>query len=149
MTARKTKTAAKPVVVEDVAPKTPVNEAIDESFEARYQRYAAALDDMTRDLSGWKRQLVAFVSMVFVGWGVAAIAMSVLDMLVLAAAALTGSAFLALIIWVLGFAATFFASIKIGSLAYEAVMSGHIERSITQAINVARSRLNFRRTQHA
>lgn len=106
--------------------------AVDEKLSAQDAAYAKlneARDDFMRvmGIASGKRALIAWVSGVVVAFGAGFAGGTLLDMLVIGAMAFTGSAFLALLTYVVGLVLVVYASMKLGSAAYNYVAHEHID----------------------
>lgn len=104
-------------------------------------RYLKAQQDML-DQAGvptGKRFLCAFVASIVVAIGITYVSMALIDMAVLAAITLTGSAFVALVIWLLGAIATIVVSALASGRAFGYVASRAIDEHFASAKSFARN----------
>jgi hypothetical protein len=113
------------------ARRTKIDEAINtggdsERKQSAFARYAAAQEDMLREFGvpTGTRAMVALGCGLVTCIGVSIAASALIDMLVLGALTLTGSAIIGMLVWVIGVVLTIIASIHAASASYAYVASG-------------------------
>jgi hypothetical protein len=139
-TTRKPRTARRPTndakIVEELHPsdKPWVNEKPMSSME----QFELARDQLLKDLgvSSWKRATVAFISSLAaagaVGYGVAAVT----EVAMISALLLTGSGFVAFMVWLLGCLVAVYAGLKISGKVARYIIDEQIDRDLARARDV-------------
>lgn len=111
--------------------RTKIAEAIapEEDRQSVFARYAAAQEDMLRafGVPSGTRAMVAFGTSMLVAAGVGLVGGALIDILVMGALTLTGSALLGTVIWVIGFVITVISGVHAASWAYGYIASKRID----------------------
>lgn len=112
-------------------------------FAQAYARYQEAQDFMLRFFKApsWKRTLVAFVTSLLVGAGVAWVAGSILEWMVIGATAMGVSTFVTVIVYALGFIAALYYGGKLAARVGGAVLTGEADERAIAAYDAVKSKL--------
>lgn len=94
--------------------------------------------------ASWKRILCTGVASLLVGYGIGMLAAEILAYVTLGALLLTGSMFLASVIYVLGILLTLFASFQVGKYVAHQCLTGGVDRAALGAYHKVRSFFNSR-----
>jgi hypothetical protein len=111
--------------------RTKIAEAITPEVDRQnvFARYAAAQEDMLRafGVPSGTRAMVAFGTSMLVAAGVGLVGGALIDVLVMGALTLTGSALLGTVVWVLGFVITVISGVHVASWTYGYIASQRID----------------------
>lgn len=104
---------------------------VDKNEETVFTKFAAAQDDLLKSLGvpSGKRVLAAFAVSLVTGLVTGYVAGVLIDLAVTGVLLLTGSGFLALLVWIIGFVLTIAAAAKLGGITGAAVMNGSVDRA--------------------